>query len=206
MQVKLISQKGKKLEEKLTLDKEVWALSNNIDLVSQALYVFNSNSRRNTSSPKGRGEVSGGGRKPWRQKGTGRARAGSTRSPLWIKGGVTFAHNKKNWKKKLNEKMRKKAIAVALSQKLKEEEIKFVKFGVKGEKKDFRKDIAKLSEDMKTLVVSDNEEILKSVRNVKSLKITKPNILNIYEALDNRMVLIDSQAVKVIEERLKNGK
>lgn len=206
MQIKLLSQKGKELEGKLTLDKDVWSLANNIDLIAQALYVFNSNRRRNTPSPKGRGDVSGGGRKPWRQKGTGRARAGSIRSPLWVKGGVTFAHNKKNWTKKLNEKMKKKAISVALSEKLNEEEIKFIKFTEKGEARVYREDIIKLAENLKTLVVSENENILKSVRNVEKLKVVNPKTLNIYETLNNKMILIDSQAVKIIEERLKNGK
>ncbi len=206
MQIKLLSQKGKELEDKLTLNKDIWALPSNVDLVTQALYVFNSNKRRSTASPKGRGDVSGGGRKPWRQKGTGRARAGSIRSPLWVKGGVTFAHNKKNWAKKLNEKMKKKAVAVALSQKLKEEGIKFVKFSTKGDTKIYRKDIGDLVKGIKTLVVSESEEIFKSLRNVENLKIANPKTLNIYQTLNNRMILVDSQAVKVIEERLKNGK
>jgi large subunit ribosomal protein L4 len=206
MQIKLLSQKGKEIEEKVTLNKEVWGLSPNVDLVTQALYVFNSNKRRATASAKGRADVSGGGRKPWRQKGTGRARAGSIRSPLWVKGGVTFAHNQKNWSKRLNEKMKKKAIAVVLSQKLKEDETKFVKFNTKGEKKDFRKDIFSLSGNIKTLLISESEEVLKSVRNVKNFEIAKPKSLNIYEVLNNKMLLIDAEVIKVIEERLKNEK
>ncbi len=206
MQSKIISQKGKAVEKKLTLDKEVWDLPENIDLLTQVLYVFNSNKRRSTAHAKTRAQVAGGGRKPWRQKGTGRARAGSIRSPLWVKGGVTFVPSDRNWKKKINEKMRKKAIATALSSKLKDEGIKFVKFNDKDEVKDLRKDIAKLSGDIKTLVVSENEKVLKSVRNVEKFKTTNPKTLNVFNSLDNKQMIIDVDAVEVIEKRLKNEK
>ena len=206
MQSKIISQKGKALEKKLTLDKEVWGLSENIDLITQALYVFNSNKRRSTASAKTRAQVAGGGRKPWRQKGTGRARAGSIRSPLWVKGGVTFVPSDRNWKKKINEKMKKKAVATALSSKLKDDVVKFVKFNDKDETKDLRKDIMKLSEGVKTLVVSENEKVLKSVQNVEKFKTTNPKTLNIFNSLDNKQMLIDVDSVEVIEKRLKNEK
>lgn len=206
MQSKTISQKGKAVEKRLTLDKEVWGLPENIDLVTQALYVFNSNKRRSTAHAKTRAQVAGGGRKPWRQKGTGRARAGSIRSPLWVKGGVTFVPSDRNWKKKINEKMNKKAIATALSTKLKNEGIKFVKFNGKDETKKLREDIIKLSDNMKTLVVSEDEKVLKSVRNVEKFKTTNPKTLNIFNSLDNKQILIDVDSVEVIERRLKNGK
>ena len=206
MQRKIISQKGKETEKKLSLDKVVWGLPENIDLVTQALYVYNSNKRRSTASAKTRAQVAGGGKKPWRQKGTGRARAGSIRSPLWIKGGVTFVPSDRNWKKKINEKMKKKAIATVLSSKLQDEGIKFVKFNDKDAIKDLRKDIVKLSEGIKTLVVSENERVLKSVRNVEKFKTTNPKTLNIFNSLDNKQMLIDVDSVEVIEKRLKNEK
>jgi large subunit ribosomal protein L4 len=206
MQSKIINQKGKETESKLTLDKVVWDLPENLDLVTQVLYIYNSNKRRGTAKAKTRAEVSGGGRKPWRQKGTGRARAGSTRSPIWVKGGVTFASSDNNWKKKINEKMKKKAIATVLSSKLKKDGVKFVKFTSKAEIKNIRQDLTKLAEDIKTLVVSEKEDILKSVRNVKNFKVVNPKTLNIFNSLDNKLILIDSEAVEVIEKRLKNEK
>ncbi len=206
MQSKIISQKGKATEKKLTLDKEVWGLPENIDLVTQVLYVYNSNKRRGTAHAKTRAQVAGGGRKPWRQKGTGRARAGSIRSPLWVKGGVTFVPSDRNWKKKVNEKMKKKATATALSSKLREEKIKFVKFNTKDELKALREDIVKLSEGVKTLVVSEDEKVLKSVRNIKKLKTTNPKILNIFNTLDNKQIIMDADSVEIIEKRLKNEK
>ncbi len=204
--MKLINQKGKEIEDKMTLEKLVWSLPRNEDLVSQAIYVFQSNQRLSNAQAKSRGDVSGGGRKPFRQKGTGRARAGSTRSPLWVKGGVTFVPNDRTWKKKLNDKMKKKAIAVVLSAKLKDEKVKFVKFSKKSESKTLRNDLTTLSSKLKTLVVSESEDILKVVRNLENVKISRPSTLNIFDALNNKLILIDAESVKVIEGRLKNEK
>ncbi len=206
MQSKIINQKGKDTENKVTLNNGVWGLSENTDLVTQVLYVYNSNKRRGTARAKTRAEVAGGGRKPWRQKGTGRARAGSIRSPLWVKGGVTFASSENNWNKKINEKMKKKAIASVLSTKLKNDEVRFVKFNSKGETKDYRKDLLKLTDKIKTLVVSEQENVLKSVRNAENFRVVNPRTLNIFNSLDNKLIIIDSEAVKVIEDRLKNEK
>ncbi len=206
MNAKVISQKGKEVEEKLTLDKEVWGLSENTDLLSQVLYVFNSNKRRSAANAKTRGQVSGGGRKPWKQKGTGRARAGSTRSPIWVKGGVAFSPSDRNWQKKINEKMKRKAVATALSTKLREEEVKFVKFGTKFTTKDVRNDLQQIADNLKTLVVSEDDNVLKSVRNVEKFKVVNPKSLNIFNSLDNKLILMDFNAVKVIEKRLKNEK
>jgi large subunit ribosomal protein L4 len=90
MKVELIDNNGKAVEGGLELNEKVWGLAYNEVLIAQALYVYNMNQRKATANAKARGDVSGGGKKPWRQKGTGRARAGSTRSPLWVIGGVTF--------------------------------------------------------------------------------------------------------------------
>ena len=118
----------KKIETKqeTKLNPQVWGVELNHDLVAQVLYVYMSNERKGTASAKTRGEVSGGGRKPWRQKGTGRARQGSIRSPLWRKGGVTFVPTNRNWKKKINNKMAKKATCMMLSERLKEKKLEFV--------------------------------------------------------------------------------
>ena len=92
-----------KKEEQIKLNPLVWEVPYNEDLVAQVLYVYNSNERKGTIKQKGRGEVSGGGKKPWRQKGTGRARHGSIRSPLWVGGGVTFASKERNFSRKINK-------------------------------------------------------------------------------------------------------
>ncbi len=206
MKSKIINTKGKELEESLALNEKVWNLPENIDLITQVLYVYNSNKRKGTAKTKTKAEVAGGGKKPWRQKGTGRARAGSIRSPLWIKGGRTFASGKQNLRKKINEKMKKKAIATALSSKLKGENVKFVKFSEKSEKKKIREDLISLSNNLKTLVVSENEDVLNSVQNVEKFKVAKPLNLNIFNSLDNKLIIIDSKSNKEIEERFVNEK
>ncbi len=205
MQNKIFDQKGKELDKKITLDKVIWDTPKNEDLIAQALYVYNSNQRTGLAHAKTRGDVSGGGRKPWRQKGTGRARAGSTRSPLFVKGGVTFVPNNRNWKKNINEKMKKKALTCVLSSRLKDKELKFMEFSSTKDLKTLRKDIESFV-DKKVLLISEDENILKSVRNIKNFLIAKPKFVNIYNLLNNKEILIDVDSVKIIEERLKNGK
>ncbi len=206
MKAKLLDNKGKDTGEKVDLDKNVWEVEENPDLIAQVLYVFNSNKRQGTASAKGRGEVSGGGRKPWRQKGTGRARAGSIRSPLWSKGGVVFPPTGRNWKRKINEKMKKKAVASVLSSKLRENALDFVKFGKNTKLKNLRNDISKITGGRKTLIVSDNDDVLMSLRNIKSFRTAKPSYLNIYQSMDNDRVIVDESAIKIIEKRLSNEK
>jgi len=126
METKIYNQKGEEVK-KVKLPEEVFALPWNADLVHQVVVSMTSNQRDNTAHTKNRGDVRGGGKKPWRQKGTGRARHGSSRSPIWKGGGVTFGPtNERNWSKKINKKMKVKALFTVLSQKLKDGEILFV--------------------------------------------------------------------------------
>lgn len=118
--------KGKSVAE-VTLPESIWGLKWNADLVHQVVVGMQSNARTGLANTKGRGEVRGGGKKPWRQKGTGRARHGSNRSPIWVGGGTTHGPlSEKNYDKKINKKMRTKALFTALSQKLRDGQVLFV--------------------------------------------------------------------------------
>jgi large subunit ribosomal protein L4 len=126
MKVKVYTTEGKE-KEPIELPKDIFDLKWNSDLVHQVVTSMESSARPNVAHTKGRGEVRGGGKKPWKQKGTGRARHGSTRSPIWIGGGVTFGPtNQKNYDRKVNKKMKTKALFTVLSKKLKDGEIIFI--------------------------------------------------------------------------------
>ncbi len=126
MEATVYNQKGKE-SGKITLSESVFGLKWNADLVHQVVVSMESSARNNVAHTKNRGEVSGGGKKPWQQKGTGRARHGSTRSPLWRHGGVTHGpRNDENFLRKVNKKMKAKALYTILSKKFKDNEIVFV--------------------------------------------------------------------------------
>jgi large subunit ribosomal protein L4 len=126
METQIYSQKGKSIG-KLTLPESIFGVPWNADLVHQVVTAMQANARTPVAHSRTRGEVSGGGRKPWRQKGTGRARHGSTRSPIWKGGGVTHGpRNDKDYSQKINKKMRAKALYTVLSEKLRKGQILFV--------------------------------------------------------------------------------
>ena len=130
MKLDVLNIKGEKVEQ-ITLNDEIFAVEPNDLVLAQYIRVYLSNQRQGTASTKDRSEVSGGGKKPWKQKGTGRARAGSIRSPLWTKGGVAFGSSNKNWKRKLNGKMAKKAICMMLTKRLADKDLEFVNIDAK---------------------------------------------------------------------------
>jgi len=188
-------------ETEVKLNKNVWELPFNGDLIAQVLYVYMNNERKGTSNAKTRGDVSGGGRKPWKQKGTGRARSGSIRSPLWVGGGVTFVPNNKNWSKSINKQMAKKATCIMLSERLRKEELSFVSMPKADARKALNKQIGK-----KALVISSNEDVKRSLGNVEIVKVIDPMKLNAKHLVESKNILMDQDAVKSLEERLTNGK
>ena len=188
-------------ETEVKLNKNVWELPFNGDLIAQVLYVYMNNERKGTSNAKTRGDVSGGGRKPWKQKGTGRARSGSIRSPLWVGGGVTFVPNNKNWSKSINKQMAKKATCIMLSERLRKEELSFVNMPKADARKALNKQIGK-----KALVISANEEIKRNLGNVEIVKVIDPMKLNAKHLVESKNILVDQDTVKILEERLTNGK
>ncbi len=200
------SVKAVKTEKKESkLNAKVWEVPYNADLVAQVLYVYRSNERKSTANVKGRSEVSGGGKKPWKQKGTGRARAGSIRSPLWVGGGVTFGNvGDRNWNRKINKKMAKKATCIMLSNSLRKKTLEFVDIG--------KEDIKKMKEEIKKypsktrLFVTNNEEFGKKVRNVKGVELVSSAKLNAKHIAANKYAYIDKEVVNILEDRLINGK
>lgn len=189
-----------KKEEKIKLNPLVWEVPYNEDLVVQVIYVYNANERKGTVKQKGRGDVSGGGKKPWRQKGTGRARHGSIRSPLWVGGGVTFPSKDRNFKKKINKKMVRKATKIMLSERLRNKELDFVKITPAKSKK-LREERAKGN-----LVVSEDEKIAQTLRNVKRFNVVSPQKLNAKHLVAAKKVLVDEESIKILEERLTDEK
>ncbi len=195
MKIKILDKNLKETEKTLDLNKKVWEKKLNSDLVAQVVTVFRSNQRSSNASTKNRGEVRGGGIKPWKQKGTGRARHGSRRSPIWTGGGVTFGSTGRNWDRKVNRKMRLGALACVLSDKLKNERIYFLN-GV-----DINKSI--VENPRKVLVVTNNDKVLKKIRNVEKLEVHEGSNLNVLDVLSADKVFFDVDCVDNLESRYK---
>lgn len=186
-------------KEEVKLNPSVWEVPFNADLVAQALFIYSSNERKGSARQKGRGAVSGGGKKPWKQKGTGRARHGSIRSPLWVGGGVTFATTGRNFSKRINKKMARKATCIMLSERLRNKVLEFANVTDAKAKK--------LREEEKgTLVISNNENVELKLRNVQKVKTVQPEKLNAKHLVSARKVIVDQEVVKILEERLTNAK
>lgn len=194
----------KSTTKEMKLNPIVWESDYNEDLIAQVLYVYRSNERKGTSSTKTRSEVSGGGRKPWKQKGTGRARAGSIRSPLWTKGGVAFGSSNKNWKRSINKKMARKATCMMLSKRLADKDLEFINIDSQ-EIKELRTKLEK-NAGKKTLVISTNENAALAVRNIQSILFVDANKVNAKHIVNSTKVLVDEGSVNILEERLTNGK
>ncbi len=218
MEAKIYNQKGAEAG-KIVLPEKVFGVKWRADLVHQVVEGMRSNKRAGTADTKGRGEVSGGGKKPWKQKGTGRARHGSTRSPIWVGGGVTHGPlAEKNYKRKISKKMRAQALFSVLSKKLKDGEIIFVDSLTLSEIKtksavDVMKNLAKASgtkalADSKkprvlTALFARDEKAEKSYRNLPQLEIVFLKNLNPLDVLNHKYLLIEKpeESVKFLEAR-----
>jgi len=196
----------------INLDDKLFAVEINQDLIHQVITSLRNNSRIYTAHTKTRGERAGGGKKPWKQKGTGRARAGSIRSPIWRKGGVTFGpRNERNYTQKINKKMGAKAFLMALSGKIKDKELIILdSWKLKdGKAKEVSTAIDKLKLDKSILAViaKSDEKFTKATKNISNFStILAPN-LNTLDILSYKYLVLDKEAVKALEERLtkKNG-
>ena len=203
----LLSLKGKKIKD-IKLDDNVWGITPNDQVVYEHINLFMANRRQGTHATKTRSDVSGGGRKPWRQKGTGNARQGSTRAPHWVGGGVVFGPSaNRNYTKKMNKKERKLALKSALTYKANDKDIIVVdKFEAETNKtKDMLKVLEGLNATGKTLIVTTEltENLILATRNIADVKLVLANELNTYDVLYVNKIIITEDAVKYVEEVLK---
>ena len=218
METKIYNQKGVEAG-KINLPAKVFGAKWRADLVHQVVEGMRSNKRAGTADTKDRGEVRGGGRKPWKQKGTGRARHGSSRSPIWVGGGVTHGPlAEKNYKRKISKKMRAQALFSVLSKKFKDDEIIFIdSLNMKDIKtKDALAVVGNISKvsgwkmmakskkpKVLTALFERNEKIEKSFRNLSQLEIVFLKNLNPLDVLNHKYLLIENpeESIKFLESR-----
>ncbi len=194
---------GKKVKE-VELKNEVFGIEPNEAVVLSVLVNFLANQRQGTQSTKTRSEVSGGGKKPWRQKGTGRARQGSIRAPQWIKGGIALGPKPRSYKYTVNKKERQLAIKSLLSSKVLENNLVVVdSLPLKDIKtKEMVKALSNLKVEGKALIMlpEKNENVQKSARNIEGVKTTLVGTINVYDLLKYNKLVLTLDTVKKLEE------
>ena len=201
--VAVLNTKGAEVE-KLDLSAEVFGIEPNVPAMLLMVKNFLANQRQGTQSALTRAEVSGGGRKPWKQKGTGRARQGSTRAPHWYHGGVVFAPKPRDYGFSVNKKVRRLAMKSALSSKVQDEQFIVLDALTMNEYK--TKTIAEMlkaiGSEKKALIVLDNndEKVIASCKNIPGVKTTLVNTLNVYDILNADKLIVIKGAVAKIEE------
>ena len=206
MQTKLYNIKGEEVG-KLSLNDQVFKAPYNEALIHQIVVAYLANQRQGTKSTLTRSEVRGGGRKPWKQKGTGNARQGSIRAPQWIKGGVVFAPKPRDFSKKVNKQMKKGAFVSALSTCLAEKCLVVVdSLELEQPKTKNMVEILKnLNLDKRVTIVTNgvNENVLLSASNIPNVNVTTASQLNTYEIVVSDKLLVTKDAIKAIEEACK---
>ena len=202
MQTKVLNLEGNEVG-KVSLDEKVFGVEYNEDLIHQAVVTYLANQRQGTKSTLTRSEVAGGGRKPWRQKGTGRARQGSIRAPQWVHGGVVFAPKPRDFEKKMNAQMRRGAFVSALSAMMKEKAIIVVDdMNIEAKTKAAVKVLDALKLNRRVTVVTDgvNENAIRAFSNLEGKNVTTADILNTYDLVVSDYVVMTKEAIKKIEE------
>ncbi len=205
MKYPVYNQRGEKLKD-IILPKEIFEQELLSELLHQVVVAQQANRRPVIAHTKIRSEVSGGGRKPWRQKGTGRARHGSIRSPIWRGGGITFGPRKdKNYKQKINRKMAQKALLIALSTKAKDKEMKIIdKISLPEPKTKLMQNILdklSLPGSMMIVVNKDNRLLKRAGRNIEKTRIVFVEQINALDLLSYRNLLITLPAIESLKER-----
>ncbi|CDE54359.1 50S ribosomal protein L4 [Clostridium sp. CAG:269] len=201
--VDVYNMQGKKVSD-VELSEAVFGIEPNENIVHSALVNYLANQRQGTQSTKTRAEVSGGGRKPWRQKGTGRARQGSIRAPQWIKGGIALGPKPRSYSYRINKKEKQLAIRSLLSAKVLDNELTVVdKLEVEEAKtKVMAKALTDLKVEGKTLIIlaDRNDNVLRSSRNIEGVKTIELNTINVFDLLNCNKLVLPLDTVKKLEE------
>lgn len=203
--VQVLDRSGKKIKD-ITAPKEIASYSVKEHLIYEAVQNFRANQRRGTASTKTRADVRGGGRKPWRQKGTGRARAGSTRSPLWRSGGTTFGPKTRDYSYSIPKKARRNAIKSALAAKLTDNQVLVVdSLEFKEPKTKSGAEFLKaLNLDSALIIDSrENRNLFLSFRNIPKVKTVDWELVNIYDVLNYKWLVFAEKAFESFMEKFK---
>ena len=201
--VDVYNMQGKKVSD-VELNEAVFGIEPNENIVHSALVNYLANQRQGTQSTKTRAEVSGGGRKPWRQKGTGRARQGRIRAPQWIKGGIALGPKPRSYSYRINKKEKQLAIRSLLSAKVLDNELTVVdKLEVEEAKtKVMAKALTDLKVEGKALIIlaDRNDNVLRSSRNIEGVKTIELNTINVFDLLNCNKLVLPLDTVKKLEE------
>jgi large subunit ribosomal protein L4 len=198
--------KGGKTAREIEVPEGVFAYPAKDHLIYEAVINYRANQRRGTAATKTRSLVAGGGKKPWRQKGTGRARAGSNRSPLWRKGATTFGPKPKDYSYEIPRKAKRNALKSALSLKFKDSQIPVIrKIDIQDAKtKAAAQWLNSLNLDSALVVDStENKNLFLALRNIPEVKAVDPKQLNIYDVMNHKWLVFSEQALESVMERLK---
>lgn len=205
-----------KIEEKIELPKEIFGAKVNNQLIAQAVRVYLANQRMGTASTKTRGEVHGSTRKIWRQKGTGRARHGSRKAPIFVGGGIVSGPKPRDFSLKLPKKMKRLALFSALTSKFKKAEIKGITGFEKIEPKtklmvNAMRNLGISDKDKKVLLVTPStkkefENVYRAARNIKGVNILDANLLNAYEVFNNKLILLMKESLEIMQDRFLKAK
>jgi len=204
MKIDILDHKGKAVG---SVESSAFELEVNEDLLAQYIRVFLTNKRQGTSSTKTRAEVSGGGKKPWRQKHTGRSRQGSIRSPIWVHGGVAHGPKPKDWGLKMTGRAKQAVLQMAISDKFKEKKLAIVdNFDIKDHKsKTAINLIAAFGVEGKVLLVWSklDANLIKGVSNVQGVTLTDVQLLNPYQVMNSDHILMDKGALNYLQGKFK---
>ena len=191
---------GKK-KSTMDLSEAIFGIEPNVSVMHDVVKNHLANCRQGTQSALTRAEVSGGGKKPWRQKGTGRARQGSTRAPQWTHGGIVFAPKPRSYRYTLNKKVRRLALKSALSAKAAEGKVLVVdKLEMDEIKTKTFQSFLNAVESKKALVVTTCPNVVKSARNIPGIVTSPANLINVYDIVNANEFIVDKAALAVIEE------